>query len=183
MTGHFSRNVAPCRPIGQKKENGDCPIAVPLNRTSCPEAVVCDLFLSLWPAGTRATGHRPTFDLRCNNSDLIFQALQGELRMGSPTPNGRDATGLLRRTRFAGNKADRREPSQRSGCGGAGRLPGRGLRLADIGDWSVPKLAAGRWRLFPWDGSLRSALFPRKESPATCLQRWSCEGRFSIFRK
>ena len=39
--------------------------------------------------------------------------------------------------------------------------------------------AAGRQRLFPWDGSLRSALFPRKESLAACLQQWNCEVRYS----
>ena len=43
----------------------------------------------------------------------------------------------------------------------------------------VPLFAAGRQRLFPWDGSLRSALFPRKESLASCLQWWICEVRFS----
>ena len=39
----------------------------------------------------------------------------------------------------------------------------------------VPEFAAGRQRLFPWDGSLRSALFPRKESLAACLQQCICE--------
>ena len=43
----------------------------------------------------------------------------------------------------------------------------------------APVLAAGRQILFPWDGSLRSALFPRKEYLATCLNKWICEVRFS----
>jgi len=43
----------------------------------------------------------------------------------------------------------------------------------------VPELVAGRRMLFPWDGSLRSALFPRKESPAACLKQWICEVRVS----
>jgi hypothetical protein len=40
---------------------------------------------------------------------------------------------------------------------------GSGLRLVDLGySEYLPELTAGRQRLFPWDGSLRSALFPSK---------------------
>ena len=37
-------------------------------------------------------------------------------------------------------------------------------------DFTFPPLEAGRQKLFPWDGSLRSALFPRKEFLAPCRE-------------
>ena len=45
--------------------------------------------------------------------------------------------------------------------------------------WNILNLAASCQRLFPWDGSLRSALFPRKESLTARLEQWICQVRFS----
>jgi hypothetical protein len=58
-------------------------------------------------------------------------------------------------------------------------MPGRQFRLANAGySGYSPVLAAGRQRLFAWDGSLRSALFPRKESLTACLNQQLFEIRF-----
>ena len=79
--------------------------------------------------------------------------------------------GLVCGIRCAGNKADRREPSRSSVCRRQGRIRGNRCRLVDIGfSGNVPDLPAGRQRPFPWDGSLRSALFPRKGSLASSLK-------------
>ena len=47
----------------------------------------------------------------------------------------------------------------------------------------VPALPAVVRRLFPWDGSLRSALLPRKESPGNCLQWWYSTVGLSLSQK
>jgi hypothetical protein len=76
----------------------------------------------------------------------------------------------------AGNTAD-------INCNQSDRIPGKQFRFADFGYYRhVPMFAAGRQKLFPWDGSLRSALFPRKEFLAACLQRWICEDRVLLDR-
>ncbi len=59
-------------------------------------------------------------------------------------------------------------------------MPGRGLGRVDFGfSGYVPEFTAGRGIFFPWDGSLRSALFPREEYPAACLQQWISDVRYS----
>jgi len=99
--------------------------------------------------------------------------------MGSQMPNDRDCSGLvcgipsqgIKRT--AGSHPGEGMPQTRSNAWQ--RVSGRGIGYYRY----VPEHAAGRRRLFPWDGSLRSALFPRKESPAACLKQWICEVRVS----
>jgi hypothetical protein len=50
--------------------------------------------------------------------------------------------------------------------------------LANIGySWYAAYFTAGRKILFSWEGSRRSALFPRKQYLAACLNRWFCEVR------
>ena len=46
-----------------------------------------------------------------------------------------------------------------------GRMPGKEFWIEDIGYYRyVPMFAAGRRKLFPWDGSLRSALYPAERA-------------------
>jgi len=56
-----------------------------------------------------------------------------------------------------------------------------GLRL--FGASIAPDLAAGRQSPFPWDGPLRSALFPRKAILATDPDQWICDVRFPCDQK
>jgi len=55
-------------------------------------------------------------------------------------------------------------------------MPDRGFRLPDIGYCGyVPEFVAVPQSLVPWDGSLRSALFPRNQALGNCLQQWICD--------
>jgi hypothetical protein len=82
----------------------------------------------------------------------------------------------------AGNKADRREPSLHRACRRQGRAPDRQFRVEEIlaiaGMCPNSRQVAGD--SFLGMAPLRSALFPRKESPVTCLQRWIYKVRFCL---